>query len=127
MRQTRPRRAQALPSLPVKVLCIPSVDPYLLHGPPIVSGSIHGSHRIVFSNIEIAVGATEVKVMPAKANCKVCGNLRTSEDMHPCDRCREPVCCACVVLPGPEDNPDWLCSLSCDGTSHEKLTEPPTV
>ena len=60
------------------------------------------------------------------ADCKVCGNLRAAEDLHPCERCHKPVCLRCVVLHGPEGNPDWLCSISCDGASPEKVTEPPT-
>jgi hypothetical protein len=55
-----------------------------------------------------------------EANCKVCLSLRTSEEIHPCDRCHELVCFTCVVLVGPEDAPDWLCSLSCAGASHKK-------
>lgn len=35
------------------------------------------------------------------ADCKVCGNLRAAEDLHPCERCHKPVCMRCVVLHGP--------------------------
>lgn len=59
--------------------------------------------------------------MPRQAYCKVCGNLHTSENMDPCDRCHEPVCCACAVVQGPEDSPEWLCSLSCDGVPHKRV------
>jgi len=62
-----------------------------------------------------------VKRIRSESDCKVCGNLRDPENLHPCDRCHEPVCMNCVVVQGPEDKPEWLCSLSCEGASRQEV------